>query len=88
MALIVWFTVGIALWHFTIFLPDHFWQGIIGAFVGAVVGAVAFGALVEAIAGRGLSDTDIWTAVLGVPGTVIGLAVVYVIGLRVADPAE
>ncbi len=36
MALLVWFTMGIALWHFTVFLPDHFWQGIVGAFLGAV----------------------------------------------------
>ena len=36
MALVVWFTMGIALWHFTIFLPDRFWQGIVGAFIGAV----------------------------------------------------
>ena len=36
MALLVWFTMGIALWHFTVFLPDRFWQGIVGAFLGAV----------------------------------------------------
>ena len=41
MALLVWFTMGIALWHFTVFLPDHFWQGIVGAFLGAVIGAHA-----------------------------------------------
>ena len=40
MALLVWFTMGIALWHFTVFLPDHFWQGIVGAFVGAVIGSL------------------------------------------------
>ena len=40
MALLVWFTMGIALWHFTVFLPDRFWQGIVGAFIGAVIGAV------------------------------------------------
>ena len=39
MALLVWFTMGIALWHFTVFLPDRFWQGIVGAFIGAVIGA-------------------------------------------------
>ena len=33
---VVWFTMGIALWHFTVFLPDRFWQGIVGAFLGAV----------------------------------------------------
>ena len=41
MALLVWFTMGIALWHFTVFLPDRFWQGIVGAFLGSVIGAIA-----------------------------------------------
>ena len=38
MALVVFFMMGIALWHFTVFLPDRFWQGIVGAFIGAVIG--------------------------------------------------
>ena len=45
MALLVWFTMGIALWHFTVFLPDRFWQGIVGAFLGSTIGAVVFGAI-------------------------------------------
>ena len=47
MALLVWFTMGIALWHFTVFLPDHFWQGIVGAFLGAVLGSIVFGLIVR-----------------------------------------
>jgi len=82
MALLVWFTMGIALWHFTVFLPDHFWQGIVGAFVGSVIGAILFGLLVEVIGGRGLGDTDLVTALTAVPGVAIGLAVVYLIGIR------
>ena len=82
MAMVVWFTMGLALWHFTVFLPDHFWQGIVGALLGATVGAVLFGAIVGAISGRGLGDTDVVTALTAVPGTAIGLAVVYAIGVR------
>ena len=82
MALLVWFTMGIALWHFTVFLPDHFWQGIVGAFVGSVIGAILFGLIVELISGKGLGDTDLATALTAIPGTAIGLAVVYAIGLR------
>jgi hypothetical protein len=82
MALLVWFTMGIALWHFTVFMPDHFWQGIVGAFVGAVIGAIVFGLLVGAISGRDLGDTDLMTALIAIPGTAIGLGVVYYIGLR------
>jgi hypothetical protein len=84
MAVIVWFTMGIALWHFTVFLPDRFWQGIVGAFLGSVLGAVLFGGLVETISGRGLDNTDLTTALTAVPGVVIGLAIVYAIGLRTA----
>ena len=82
MALLVWFTMGIALWHFTVFLPDHFWQGIVGAFVGAVLGALIFGLIVEVITGKGLGSTDLGTALIAVPGVAIGLAVVYALGLR------
>ena len=82
MALLVWFTMGIALWHFTVFIPDHFWQGIVGAFLGAVTGAIVFGLIVELIGGGSLGDTDLATALTAIPGVVIGLAVVYAIGLR------
>jgi hypothetical protein len=82
MALLVWFTMGIALWHFTVFLPDRFWQGIVGAFLGSVVGAVLFGAITEVATGKGLGDTDVVTALTAIPGVVIGLAVVYAIGIR------
>jgi hypothetical protein len=82
MALLVYFTMGIALWHFTVFLPDRFWQGIVGAFLGATLGAVIFGLIVEAFNGKGLGDTDVSTALIAIPGTAIGLAVVWVVGVR------
>jgi hypothetical protein len=82
MALLVWFTMGIALWHFTVFVPDRFWQGIVGAFVGSVLGAMIFGGIVQAASGRGLGDTDLGTALMAVPGVAIGLAIVYAIGIR------
>jgi ABC-type Mn2+/Zn2+ transport system permease subunit len=88
MALLVWFTMGIALWHFTVFLPDHFWQGIVGAFLGSVIGAILFGLLVETISGKGLGDTDLATALTAVPGVAIGLAVVYVIGVRAEEQLD
>jgi len=88
MALLVWFTMGIALWHFTVFLPDRFWQGIVGAFLGSVIGAVVFGAIVELISDKGLGNTDLATALTAVPGVAIGLGVVYLIGLRSEEAAE
>jgi ABC-type Fe3+ transport system permease subunit len=87
MALLVWFMMGIALWHFTIFLPERFWQGIIGALLGSTIGAVIFGAIVQAASGKSLGDTDLSTALLAIPGVAIGLAFVWVIGVR-AERAE
>ncbi len=43
MALLVWTMVGLALWHFTVFLPDNFYGGIVGAFCGALLGSILFG---------------------------------------------
>lgn len=82
MALLVWFTMGIALWHFTVFLPDRFWQGIVGAFIGSVSGAMLFGGIVEIASGRSLGQTDLSTALIAIPGVAIGLAVVFLLGIR------
>jgi len=87
MALLVWFTLGIALWHFTVFVPDRFWGGIVGAFIGAIAGAMVSGAIVQVALGRGIGETDFGTALAAVPGTLIGLAAIYAIGAR-AETAE
>jgi hypothetical protein len=82
MALIVFFIMGLALWHFTVFVPDRFWQGIVGAFIGATLGSVIFGWIVQGASGKSLGDTDLSTALIAIPGTAIGLAIVYAIGVR------
>ena len=38
MAMLVWVMMGIAVWHFTVFVPDRFYGGIVRRFVAAVVG--------------------------------------------------
>ena len=43
MAAVVWFTMAVALWHFTVFLPDRFWAGIVGALLGAIAGGMITG---------------------------------------------
>jgi hypothetical protein len=88
MALLVWFTMGIALWHFTVFLPDRFWQGIVGAFLGSTIGAVIFGAIVEIASGKSLGNTDLGTALTAIPGVAIGLAVVWALGIRAERAAQ
>jgi ABC-type Fe3+ transport system permease subunit len=82
MAFLVFFTMGIALWHFTVFLPDRFWQGIVGAFVGAVIGALVVGAIILVIDGQSVGSTTIGTALSAIPGVAIGLGVVWLIGSR------
>jgi hypothetical protein len=88
MALVVFFTMGIAIWHFTVFVPDRFWQGIVGAFIGAVIGAMVFGAIVQEISGKTLGETDLSTALIAIPGTLIGLAIVYVLGVRAEEQLD
>ncbi len=82
MAALVWVMTGLALWHFTIFLPDHFWAGIIGAFLGAVIGPLVFGFLIHGLTVPGQNDTNLLNAVEAIPGAIIGMGIVYWIGLR------
>lgn len=86
MAIVVWTTVGLALWHFSIFVPERFWQGIIGALLGAVGGALLSGAVIQLALGRALAETDMITFLAAVPGTLIGVALIYWIGERAGEP--
>ena len=82
MAAVVWFTMGIAIWHFTVFLPDRFWGGIVGAFLGSIAGAMLTGTIAQVATGEGIGETDIGTALVAVPGALIGIAVIYALGVR------
>jgi hypothetical protein len=82
MAALVWVMMGIALWHFAIFVPDHFWSGIVGAFVGAVIGSLLFGYIVNGLTVPGQNDTDLLQAIVAIPGAVAGMAVIFAIGRR------
>jgi hypothetical protein len=82
MAAIVWFTMGIAIWHFTVFVPDRFRGGIVGALLGAIAGAMLLGAIAQIASGNSIGDTDIATALVAIPGALIGIAAVYFAGIR------
>jgi hypothetical protein len=82
MGALIWVMVGLALWHFTVFLPDRFWAGIVGAFVGAVVGSLLFGLIIHGFDVPTNDEVDLLTALEAIPGTIIGLGVVYFIGVR------
>jgi hypothetical protein len=83
MAMVVWVMMGIAVWHFTVFVPDRFWGGIVGAFLAAVVSSVIFAFLANGLTVPGQSDTDIAQALIAIPSALIGLAVSYWWGARV-----
>jgi uncharacterized membrane protein len=87
MGLLGWVMMGLAIWHYTIFLPDRFWGGIVGAFVGSLVGAVViataiYSIKVSALRIPGEKATDIAVVLYAVPGALIGIAAVYFEGIR------
>jgi hypothetical protein len=82
MAVFCWVMMGLALWHFTIFLPDRFWGGIVGAFLGALVGSVLVALLINGLSVPGRDDTQVLTALEGIPGALIGIGLVYFEGAR------
>src|SRR6202043_783194 len=72
MGLLAWVMMGLAIWHYTIFLPDRFWGGIVGAFVGSLVGAIVvaliiYGVKVSALRVPGEKATDIAVVLYAVP---------------------
>jgi hypothetical protein len=88
MGMLAWVMMGLAIWHFTIFLPDRFWGGIVGAFLGALIGAILFGLIVNGFTVPGRDDTHLLTALEAIPGAVAGIAAVYLEGIRRESPAR
>jgi hypothetical protein len=88
MSALVWVMMGIAIWHFTVFVPDHFWGGIVGAFVAAIFGAVVIGVLANGVSIPGQDDTNVAQALLAIPGALLGLAACYFYGARVEGSPE
>lgn len=82
MGVLAWVIMGLALWHFTIWLPDHFWGGIVGGLIGALAGAVLVGLIIHGFSIPGRHDTHLTTALEGIPGALIGIALVYLEGIR------
>jgi hypothetical protein len=87
MGLLAWVMMGLAIWHFTIFLPDRFWGGIVGAFVGSLVGAIVVGLIIYSVKASALkvpgqNATDVSVVLYAIPGALIGIALVYLEGMR------
>jgi hypothetical protein len=82
MGALAWTMMGLALWHFTIFLPDRCWGGIIGAFLGCIFGAVLFGLVIHGFTVPGREATDLVTTLEAVPGALLGYAFFFWLGAR------
>ena len=82
MSMVVWVMMGIAIWHFAVWVPDRFWGGIVGAFVVATLGAALFGFIVSGFSVPGRNDTEIVQALIAVPGALIALVASWVYGAR------
>jgi hypothetical protein len=85
MGALAWTMMGLALWHFTIFIPDRFWAGIVGAFLGSIFGAILFGLAINGFSVPGQDATNLGTVLEAVPGSLIGIAIVYFIGVRAEE---
>jgi ABC-type Fe3+ transport system permease subunit len=87
MGLLAWVIMGLAIWHYTIWLPDRFWGGIVGALIGSLIGSVIvgfiiYGVKVSALRIPGQKATDIGVVLYAIPGSLIGMAVIYLEGMR------
>ena len=87
MGLLAWVIMGLAIWHYTIWIPDRFWGGIVGALLGSLAGSVVVGLLiyglkVSALRIPGQKATDIALVLYAIPCSLIGMALVYLEGMR------
>jgi hypothetical protein len=82
LSVFVWAMIGIAVWHFTVFVPDKFWGGIIGAFLAAVAGSLASGVLLPSPGIPSANPPGLAEALWPVPGAVLALGASYFYGAR------
>lgn len=82
MSMVVWVMMGIALWHFAVFVPDRFYGGIVGAFLAAVIGSVIFGLVISGFSIPGTNDTHLFSAIEAIPGAIAALAASWLYGSK------
>jgi hypothetical protein len=82
MSVFVWSMISIALWHFTIFVPDRFAGGIIGAFLAGWFGGLLSGLIFEGFAIPSHNPPGLEHALYALPGSIGGLALCYLAGRR------
>jgi hypothetical protein len=82
MSIVVWVMIGIAVWHFCVLVPDRFYGGIMGAFIGATAGALASGYLLPVPGVPTDNPPGVGEALWALPGTFAFLAALYAYGAR------
>jgi uncharacterized membrane protein YeaQ/YmgE (transglycosylase-associated protein family) len=82
MSVFVWSMIGIAVWHFTVLVPDRFAGGIIGAFLAAWLGALVSGFLLPDPGIPAANPPGVGEALWAVPGSLLALAFSYWQGAR------
>jgi hypothetical protein len=80
MSMLVWVMMAIAIWHFTVFLPDQFYGGIVGALVAAIVGSAVLGLALSGLSIPSRNPTGLDQALIAIPGTIAGLLICYLYG--------
>ena len=80
LSVFVWAMIGIALWHSTVFVPDRFWGGIIGAFLAALAGALLSGVLLPEPGVPAANPPGVAEAVWAIPGSLLALLASYLYG--------
>jgi hypothetical protein len=80
MSVLVWSMVGIAIWHFTVLLPDRFWGGIIGAFLAALAGGVLTGYALPEPGIPARNPPGLAEALWAIPGSLLALGASYAYG--------
>jgi hypothetical protein len=82
LSLFVWAMIGIALWHFTVFVPDRFWGGIVGALLAVLVGAFVSGFLLPQPGIPRTNPPGAAEAIWAIPGSAFALLASYLYGAR------
>jgi uncharacterized membrane protein YeaQ/YmgE (transglycosylase-associated protein family) len=82
MGVLAWVVMGLALWHFSIWLPDRFYGGIVGALIGALAGGFVSGLIIAGFTLPGRHDTHLVTPLEAIPGAIVGMALIWLLGVR------
>ena len=80
MSVFVWVMIGVALWHFSVLVPDRFYGGIIGALIAAVGGAMASGYLLPSPGIPLHNPPGLSEALWPIPGSIVALLATYLYG--------